>query len=241
MMMKKSILLGAILLTGASVAQADTLCELPEPGPSKTTVLVEATGNQEGYSAFDIEFEGVFDGNTLRYTVSNGDVVYNGLSNWALKIDECIEALVDIHDSHPEDGLSVGHDGLYDAYTVKWEIEESEYEEDNEGEEDYEGNGPPWTRGGHPHPVFGPRGESEEDGDDEEYEYEEYDEDLEWTFDLVLTGEQGVDWAIGEVGVYAKAGKHRAFRVITRGIRTIRNSSRTRWDRRLAGRRQRLG
>ena len=33
----------------------------------------------------------------------------------------------------------------------------------------------------------------------------------------------------------------RAIRVITRGIRTIRNSSRTRWDRRLAGRRQRLG
>ena len=160
--MNKAILFGSVLLTAASIAQADTLCELPEPGANETTVLVERTGGgknaQSGqFSAFDIAFEGVIDGNTLRYTVSNGDDVYNGLSNWRLLIDECIEALVDAESSAPQQGFELGPDGLNNnALTVKWNVDDFEH----------------------------------------------------GTFDIVMTGTQGVDWAIGEVAVFAKGGRH---------------------------------
>lgn len=159
--MKKAILIGAALLMAASVAQGDTLYELPEPGANEATVYVERTGGgrkaQSGqYSAFDIAFEGVIDGNTLRYSVSE-EIAYNDLSNWSLLIDECIEALIDTSSTAPQRGLEIGADGLRDgALTVKWDVGNLE----------------------------------------------------QGTFDLVMTGTENVDWAIGEVAVYAKAGKH---------------------------------
>ena len=159
--MKNAIWIGAALLMAASVAQADTLCELPEPGATETTIYVERTGGgpkaaSGQYSGFDIAFEGVIQGNTLRYSVSEA-FTYNDLSNWSLLIDECIEALIDASSTAPQNGLEIGADGLRDgALTVKWNVDNLE----------------------------------------------------QGTFDLVMTGTENVDWAIGEVAVYAKAGQN---------------------------------